>query len=398
MDNRHSGARLSRREVKRYHKRDFLKMCCLGAGGWLLGGTNVRDVLETAAAPTSFPAADQEPGRWSKEALFFTPVTGGVKCLKCPHGCVLRPGGAGICRNRVNYQGKGYTIAYGNPCAVHIDPIEKKPLFHFLPSTRAFSIAAAGCNLRCLNCQNWQISQVSPLETENDDLMPERVVEEARRTGCDSIAYTYSEPITFYEYAFDTATLARRAGVRNVWKSNGYINEKPLRQLCTVIDAANIDLKSFDDKVYQELNSASLAPVLRTLKIFHEEGVWLEITNLVIPTWTDDLDTIRRMTEWLCTNGLRDCPLHLSRFTPLYKLNQLPATPVATLEKARAIAMTAGMRYVYIGNVPGHNSESTYCPRCGRTVVERRGFSILKVSIVEGKCAGCGENIAGVWK
>jgi len=384
--------------VKGYSKRDFLKACCLGAGGCLLGSVDVRDLVGLNASLVPFREADQEPGKWSKEALFFVPVTGGIKCLKCPHGCVLRPDASGICRNRINYKGKGYTIAYGNPCAVHIDPIEKKPFFHFLPSTRAFSIAAAGCNLRCLNCQNWQISQVSPRETENSDLMPERVVEEAKHAGCVSIAYTYSEPTTFYEYAYDTATLARRAGVRNVWKSNGYINEKPLRQLCKVIDAANIDLKGFDEKIYQELTSASLEPVLRTLKIFHEEGVWLEITNLVIPTWTDDLDTIRRMTEWLCANGLRDCPLHFSRFTPLYKLNQLPATPVSTLEKARAIAMKEGMRYVYIGNVPGHNAESTSCPRCGRTVVERRGFSILTMSIVEGKCAGCGENIAGVWR
>jgi pyruvate formate lyase activating enzyme len=165
-----------------------------------------------------------------------------------------------------------------------------------------------------------------------------------------------------------------------------------------VIDAANIDLKGFDERIYQELNAASLEPVLRTLKIFHEEGVWLEITNLVIPTWTDDLDTIRRMMDWLCANGLRDSPLHFSRFTPLYKLNQLPATPVSTLEKARALALKAGMRYVYIGNVPGHNAESTHCPRCGRTVVERRGFSILSTNIVDGKCVGCGENIAGVWR
>jgi pyruvate formate lyase activating enzyme len=384
--------------MKHYSKREFLKMCCLGAGGCLLGSADVRDAEALNTSSPRFVSAGLEPGKWSKEALFFVPVDGGIKCLKCPHGCVLPPDAAGICRNRINYQGKGYTIAYGNPCAVHIDPIEKKPLFHFLPSTRAFSIAAAGCNLRCLNCQNWQISQASPRETGNSDLMPAGVVEEAGRTGCVSIAYTYSEPITFYEYAYDTATLARRAGVRNVWKSNGYINEKPLRQLCKVLDAANIDLKGFDEKIYQELNSASLEPVLRTLKIFHEEGVWLEITNLVIPTWTDDLDTIRRMTEWLCANGLRDCPLHFSRFTPLYKLNQLPATPVATLDKARAIALKTGMRHVYIGNVPGHDAENTYCPRCGRTVVERRGYSIVSKSIVDGKCAGCGEAIAGVWK
>jgi pyruvate formate lyase activating enzyme len=227
--------------------------------------------------------------------------------------------------------------------------------------------------------------------------MPDRVVSECLSTGCASIAYTYSEPVTFYEYAFDTAGLAHKHGIRNVWKSSGYINEAPLRKLCRVIDAANIDLKSFDDRVYLELNSARLEPVLRTLKVFKEEGVWLEITNLVIPTWTDDMAMITKMADWLCANGLQDAPLHFSRFTPLYKLSQLPPTPVSVLEQARLIAMKAGVRYVYIGNVPGHDAENTVCPRCGGVVVERRGFAVLKNEIENGKCRMCGEKIPGVW-
>jgi pyruvate formate lyase activating enzyme len=343
------------------------------------------------------PARTEGPGRWSKEALFYASTPSGLQCLKCPHGCLLAEGETGRCRNRVNSGGKLYSTAYGNPCAVHIDPIEKKPLFHFLPSSQAYSIAAAGCNLRCLNCQNWQISQMRPDETENADMMPEKVVAECRSAGCASIAYTYSEPVTFYEYAFDTAQEAHRHGIRNVFKSSGYINEEPLRKLCRVIDAANIDLKSFDDSVYVTLNGAHLDPVLRTLKIFKEEGVWLEITNLVIPTWTDDGAMIKRMAEWLCANGLQDSPLHFSRFVPLYKLNQIPPTPVADLEKARATAIAAGLRYVYIGNVPGHDAENTYCPRCGKRVVERKGFTVVEQEITNGKCRGCGEKIPGVW-
>jgi pyruvate formate lyase activating enzyme len=338
-----------------------------------------------------------EPGPWSKEALFVEPAGNAVRCLKCPNSCVLGSGQAGKCRNRVNIRGTVYSIAYGNPCAVHIDPIEKKPFFHFHPSTRAFSIAAAGCNLRCLNCQNWQISQVSPRETQNSDLMPDRVVDQCMSTGCESIAYTYSEPTTFYEYAFDTATLARKRGIWNVLKSNGYINEQPLRKLCRVIDAANIDLKSFDDGVYRELNGASLGPVLSTLKTLHEEGVWLEITNLVIPTWTDDLALIRKMCEWLSSNGLQNCPLHFSRFTPLYKLNRLAATPVATLDKALAIAKETGIRYPYIGNVPGHSAENTHCHRCGALLLERRGFVVVQAALKGGKCGSCGTTIPGVW-
>jgi len=384
-------------DVQRLNKREFLRKFCLGAGGCLLGlggfggeGGTKEEFLRTLSR-------GEAPGRWSKEASFWAKTAGGLRCLKCPHGCILKEDATGRCRNRVNYEGKMYSIAYGNPCAVHVDPIEKKPLFHFLPSTRAYSIAAAGCNLRCLNCQNWEISQMSPLETQNFDLMPEKVVEQARERACASIAYTYSEPVTFYEYAYDTALLARRQKVRNVWKSSGYINEGPLRTLCTVIDAANIDLKGFDEKVYQELNGVSLGPVLNTLKVFKQEGVWLEITNLVIPTWTDNAEVIRRMAEWLCENGLRDCPLHFSRFVPLYKLNQLPSTPLSTLESARDIALKAGMRYVYIGNVPGHEAENTWCHNCGKMIVERRGYSILKNDIVGGKCGRCGERIPGVW-
>jgi pyruvate formate lyase activating enzyme len=370
-------------------KREFLRQCAFCAGGLAFGA--YRSNL------FSFPS-NNDLGKWSKEALFYTKTADGLQCEKCPQECLLiNDGDVGFCRNRVASSGKIYTIAYGNPCAVHIDPIEKKPFFHFLPSTRAFSIAVAGCNFRCLNCQNWQISQVSPKESDNVDLMPEEVVKACVDSGSESIAYTYSEPTTFYEYAYDTAKLARDKKIHNLWKSNGYINEKPLRQLCKVLDAANIDLKIFDEDIYKKLSSGKLAPVLRTLKVLREEGVWLEITNLVIPTWTDDFDTIKRMCEWLCTNGLSDAPLHFSRFTPLYKLNQLPSTPTATLEKAYDIASKSGIKYIYLGNVAGHWAENTCCYKCKKIIVERRAFTVLANHIVKGKCKFCGEKIPGIW-
>ncbi len=377
-------------------KREFLRLLCLGAGT-CLAGTWRGIPLHAETGHTLSTQPEEGPGKWSREALFYESTSSGLHCLKCPHGCLLSEGETGRCRNRVNYRGKLYSTAYGNPCAVHIDPVEKKPLFHFLPATQAFSIALAGCNLRCLNCQNWQISQLTPAETENVDLMPVNAVEQCAGAGCDSIAYTYSEPVTFYEYTFETAALAHRKKIRNIFKSSGYINEAPLRKLCSVLDAANIDLKSFDDDVYFKLNSARLDPVLRTLKVLKEEGVWLEITNLVIPTWTDDLDMIRRMADWLCRNGLEDAPLHFSRFTPLYKLTQIPPTPVSVLESARAIALKAGVRYVYIGNVPGHDAENTFCPGCGTLLVERRGFAVMKNVVGKGKCPSCGRNIPGLW-
>jgi pyruvate formate lyase activating enzyme len=228
--------------------------------------------------------------------------------------------------------------------------------------------------------------------------MPEEVVKACKGSGSESIAYTYSEPTTFYEYAYDTAVLARDQKIHNVLKSNGYINEKPLRQLCKVLDAANIDLKTFDEATYAKLSSGKLAPVLRTLQVLGEEGVWLEITNLVIPTWTDDFDTVKRMCEWLCSHGLSDAPLHFSRFTPLYKLSQLPSTPAATLEKVYDIALKSGMRYIYLGNVAGHWAENTLCSRCRKIIVERSAYTILANNIVKGNCRFCGENIPGVWR
>jgi pyruvate formate lyase activating enzyme len=337
--------------------------------------------------------------KWSREAYHYRKTGRNVTCLVCPNECTLRPGDRSICRNKVYHDGKLYTLAYGNPCAVHIDPMEKKPLFHFYPSTPVFSIATAGCNFRCLNCQNWSISQSSPEETKNYDLPPEEVVRNAVSSGCRAIAYTYSEPTSFYEYMFDTARLAREQGIRNVWVTNGYINEKPLKDLCKYIDAANIDLKSFNEGIYSKLNAGRLKPVLNTIETCRDEGVWFEITNLVIPGWTDDPDMIARMCEWLCERGFDEYPLHFSRFFPMHKLTHLPPTPIETLREAGRIAMQEGMKYVYLGNVPEAGAQDTLCPRCGEVVVKREGYVVTRYEITQdGTCRFCGEPIAGVWE
>ena len=383
---------------KKISKREFLRCSLAGAGGAALGLYSVESIAKTIV-PMNAASESQVGGlgRYSKESPYYISTPKGVRCGICPNRCTLTEGNESICRTKVAKDGKLYTLAYGNPCSVHVDPIEKKPLFHFYPSSRSFSVAIAGCNLACLNCQNWEISQVSPRDTRNYDLFPEALVDEAAASGSLSIAYTYSEPIAFYEYTFDTAKIARNRGIKNVFVSNGYINEKPLRDLAVYLDGANINLKSFSEETYQNLNGGSLAPILRTLKILHEMGVWLEITNLVVPGWTDKPQMIREMCAWLVDNGLKDCPLHFSRFFPLYKLTTLPFTPLSILEEGHDIAKKAGINYVYIGNVPNNKAENTYCPKCKKVLLERKGFSILANNIQNKKCKFCGTGIAGRW-
>jgi len=320
-----------------------------------------------------------------------------VQCQLCPRKCVLAPGERGNCRVRINYQGELVTLVYGKPCAVHKDPIEKKPMFHFLPGTYAFSIATAGCNLHCKFCQNWEISQVNPEETNNIDLSPQMVVEYSFRTRCRSIAYTYSEPIIFYEYTYDTCVLARKAGLKNVLVTAGYINEKPLRKLCQVLDGANVDLKGFTEDYYREVCSGTLEPVLRTLKIMTEMGVMVEVTNLIVPTLNDDFDLIKKMCDWLLENLGPEYPLHFSRFFPRFQLRSLPPTPIETLIRAREIALKQGLYYVYIGNVLIEGAENTYCPNCKKLLIERKGYWVGEMNIKEGKCKFCGTKIKGVW-
>jgi len=276
--------------------------------------------------------------------------------------------------------------------------MEKKPLFHFLPGTTVFSIATAGCNFACLNCQNWTISQVGPKETKNYNLPPEKLVAACQSNNCKAIAYTYSEPTTFFEYMIDSAKLLKKAGIRTTVHSNGYINEKPLLDLCKYLDAANIDLKSFSEQSYLKLSGGKLEPVLRTLKTLHNQGVWLEITSLLIPGWTDDIQMISTQCKWLADNGFSDVPLHFSRFMPQYKLTQIAPTPLNTLVRARETAMSHGLKFVYIGNVAGTDAENTYCPNCKTVVVERKGYKVINLRITNGKCNSCSTSIAGIWE
>jgi pyruvate formate lyase activating enzyme len=376
-----------RNKKDKISKRDFLKRSVAFSAGLIC--------LPCRAVIPEFSFDPQ--GIYKRVAMFQEETARGIMCRICPNECVLKEGELSKCNNRKVHDSKLYTLAFGNPCSVNVDPVEKKPLYHFLPGSRAYSIATAGCNLVCLNCQNWTISQTSPDKTRNIDLMPERVVEECKRNSCSSIAYTYSEPVTFYEYVYETASLARKAGIKNIIKSNGYINAEPLKKLCTVIDGANIDLKAFNESTYLKLTGGKLQPVLDSLKIYRDLGIWLEITNLIIPSWSDNMNEIRNMCRWLSDNGFKNTPIHFSRFYPLHKLEQLPPTPVEILGNAYNIAKEEGLKYVYTGNMPGNEISDTKCPSCNSPLVVRNGYRIASNTLAAGKCNKCGYKVEGVW-
>lgn len=348
---------------------------------------------------TWLPALAAKADREKPEARYYEKtLNGDIQCLLCPRECVIPEGQVGNCRVRKNVKGKLVPLTYAQPCSVNVDPIEKKPLFHFLPGTPTLSIATVGCNLRCVFCQNWSISQAEPADVPTRKLYPEQVVALAKKSACPSLSYTYSEPTVFYEYMYDTAWLARQHGLRNVAVTCGYINPEPLKKLCTVLDAANVDLKGFTDKSYRLLAAAKLAPLLQALKIYRQNGVWLEVGYLVIPTVNDDPKEIRAMTDWVVKNLGPDVPVHFLRFFPNHKLTRLPPTPVKTLEQAVAIAKKSGVHFVYLGNVPGNRYNHTYCPHCGKLLIKRQGYFIESMNVVDGRCKYCGQKIPGVWK
>jgi pyruvate formate lyase activating enzyme len=337
--------------------------------------------------------------KWSHEGFLYKKLKNNkVMCEICPNRCILAPGDRSVCRSKVNMAGTLYSLVYGNPCAVNLDPIEKKPLFHFLPQTRAFSIATAGCNFRCLNCQNWEISQAKPHEVSHYELFPPQAVQAARGSGAESIAYTYSEAVTFFEYMIDVARIAKEEGLYNLFISNGFINKKPLLELCNVLHAANIDLKSIEDAIYRKLNGGYLKPVLRTLTTLHEQGIHFEIATLVIPGYVDDPEMLKQMCGWILNNLGPDYPLHFLRFFPKYKLDRLPPTPISTLIRFRELALAEGIHYVYVGNVPGHEGNHTYCHNCKKLLIERQGYSIPTYNLKENQCKFCNTSIPGVWR
>jgi len=334
------------------------------------GSDDIRGKVFKGGAPAT-------PWKWAHEGYFYNKLESGkLVCGICPNRCILSPGDRSVCRSRANINGILYSLTYGNPCALNVDPIEKKPLFHFKPRSKAFSLATTGCNFRCLNCQNWEISQSKPTEVRHHELFPNDVVKAAIQSGSESIAYTYSEPTTFFEYMIDTSRLAKAKGISNLWISNGYINKKPLLEFCKVLDGANVNLKSFSDAIYRKLNGGRLQPVLNTFKTLHEQKIHFEMTNLVVPGYTDDPDMVKKMCEWILNNLGPDHPLHFLRFFPRYKLDRLPPTPVSTLTSFRQLAMQGGIRYVYVGNVPGHEGNNTFCHNCKKLLIERQGYYI----------------------
>jgi len=322
-----------------------------------------------------------------------------VQCELCPKMCIIGPGQSGECRVRINIDGVLRTVVYGFPCSFNpYDPVEKKPLFHFLPGTKILSVATVGCNLHCLNCQNWGISQANPEDSTAAFLPPEKLVKLAKMNHYLSIAYTYSEPIIFYEYTYDTAKLARAEGIRNVLVTAGYINKEPWKQLLEVVDAANIDLKGITEDFYVRVCSGTLKPVQDALVLAKASGTLVEVTNLVIPTLNDNPEQIRKLARWVKENIGGETPLHFSGFYPQYKMRHLPRTSLKTLEMAREIAMSEGLYYVYIGNVRSKKGENTYCPNCKNLLIERIGYTILQNRLKDGCCPDCAREIYGVWK
>ena len=322
-----------------------------------------------------------------------------VQCNLCNHRCRIKDGALGICRVRENRAGHLFSLVYGKLISENVDPIEKKPIFHLLPGSLSFSIATVGCNFRCLHCQNYDISQY-PRKTEGSlpghSRTPQQVVAAALQQGCKSISYTYIEPTIFFEFAYETAVLAHEAGLKNIFVSNGYTSPEATRKLAPYLDANNIDLKGFTEKFYHEVCGARLAPVLETIELMKELGIWVEVTTLVIPGWNDSDQELRQIAEFI--RGIDvDIPWHVTRFYPTYKMTDRPATPVETLRRARQIGLDAGLTYVYEGNVPGEGGENTYCPGCGEIIIRRTGFMADPANLHNGACCSCKHPLAGVF-
>jgi pyruvate formate lyase activating enzyme len=369
-------------------RRSFLKFC----GNTLTGCALCSLPLWNAE---SLRADKKEPG--VKEAKYYERLEEKkVQCKLCPQECRVADLERGTCGVRENRSGTYYTLVHSSPCAAHIDPIEKKPIFHYFPATEAFSIATAGCNFVCKFCQNWEISQKRPEQVEHMTMTPEQVIALAKQRGCKTVAHTYTEPVVFYEYMLDCAVLGKEKGVPNVMISNGYIQEKPMRELCKYLGAVKIDLKAFTEKFYKEMCSGKLKPVLDTLKVLKDEKMWFEIVVLLIPTLNDSKNEISQMTKWIVKELGPDVPVHFSRYYPTFMLKNIPPTPPETVLQARTIAMNNGVKFAYVGNMLSEG-ESTYCPSCGKVLIQRMRY-VTRIQGMKGnKCKYCNETIPGVF-
>jgi pyruvate formate lyase activating enzyme len=335
-----------------------------------------------------------------KEAMLYSPLEDGkVQCILCNHRCIISSSKRGLCGVRENREGKLYTLVYGRAISLNVDPIEKKPIFHLFPGSTSFSIATVGCNFRCLQCQNHEISQMPRGEDERiegSEVSPSKIVSLTKQYRCQSISYTYTEPTIYFEYAFEIARQAHQGGIKNIFVTNGYMTEEALKTIQPYLDAANVDLKSFREEFYKEVCGAKLKPVLENLKQMRQMGIWVEITTLIIPTLNDSDQEFEEIAQFIVSLG-REVPWHISAFYPTYKMLNLPRTPVSALHRARKIGINAGLQYVYCGNIPGEEGEDTFCPQCGRRVIERVGFRVAKNDVVNGACRYCHEKIDGVW-
>ncbi len=333
-----------------------------------------------------------------KEAMLYEKLDDdNVRCYLCAHRCEISPSKRGICGVRENREGTLYTLVYGTIIAENVDPIEKKPLFHVYPGSRSFSIATVGCNFHCTFCQNYDISQM-PRESGKimgREATPEEIVQQAVNTKSRTIAYTYTEPTIFYEFARDVGKIAHEKGIKNVFITNGYMTEEALEKISPCLDAANVDLKAFRDDFYKKYCGARLQPVLNSLKKMKELGIWVEVTTLIIPTLNDSDEELKDIAQFIYSLG-PEIPWHISRFYPQYEMDGLPPTPVATLHRAAKIGEEAGLKYVYTGNVPGDKKENTYCPKCGNLLIDRHGFNINKINLEESKCPRCGTPMDGI--
>jgi pyruvate formate lyase activating enzyme len=334
-----------------------------------------------------------------KEAVLYNPLEEQkVRCYLCNHQCIISPSKRGICGVRENREGKLYTLVFGRAISLNVDPIEKKPIFHLYPGSTSFSIATVGCNFRCLQCQNHEISQMPRDQGRIDGstVSPSKIVSLAKEYRCQSISYTYTEPTIYFEYAYETAALASREGIKNIFVTNGYMTEEALKAIQPYLDAANVDLKSFKEEFYKEICGARLQPVLENLRLMRQLGIWVEITTLVIPTLNDSDKEFEEIAQFIASLG-REVPWHISAFYPTYKMLNLRRTPASLLHRAREIGIRAGLQYVYCGNIPGEEGEDTFCPHCGRKVIERVGFRVAKNEVIKGECRHCHGKIDGIW-
>ncbi|GAB6060022.1 AmmeMemoRadiSam system radical SAM enzyme [Desulfonatronum parangueonense] len=378
-------------------RNQFLKLAACGACALaafpLMGRTDHGHAGEIASSQAAQRGLVRpHPSPW------FSPVADGdLQCRLCPHQCTLAVGQRSACRARENQNGQGVTLTYANPALIQEDPVERKPFFHVVPGSRALSVSTAGCNLHCKFCEVWDMALVRPEDVHAYDMPPEAVVAHARAAGLRSVSFAFGEPVIFYEYMLDVARLAREAGMLNLLHTAAYIRPEPLRELCELVDAANVDLKGFDPEFYRNVVGGELQSVLDALRIIRKSGVHLEITSVVIPTLNDDMKVLGEMCRWIAGELGPDTPLHLARFYPLYRLSALPRTPVSILDRARDTAREAGLRFVYLAKVPGHEGENTFCPDCDRAIITRVGFIVDQMEVSEGRCPHCQREIPGIW-